>query len=796
MARSIAGAVLLVALAAAALPAPAETDIEQVIVAGEYRYARGRRSGVHVSFDQGRTWQARGGGLPRRMTYPFPETPDFAAVTHLAADPGNPRRLAATTATGLYLTTNGGLSWQEIAVEQVPFNTYFTSVALSPHDPAGMLLGTSFHGIFETTDGGATWWHLRPVIGFLTEQALFYEEVAGLSYDPAAARAMAVLAGFDGGVYYVADRSGEGESPTPLRRYPVPAAATIQLAYAPSDEGWDLQAGTIDARWRLTASGRWSPVDARAQELHGATPQPLAPQPVPPPPPTPESPQPPGASESRPPTEPSDSLQPGAPVSDSPAAAPVPDSRQRTPSDAPQAPAPAAGLQQTASPSDAPQPPAPAAGAPQPSESSQATAHASEPLPALPAPDPAPSQAPAARSPAPDALASDPPAPGTPAPEPSTPGATEQTTVAEPHLLPAPPPLPGDAAEWAPRPEAALRNGIYLNPYRAAQALPEYLEFLNRHGLNSVVIDFKTDDGALSYDSNLALAHATGAAGGPIKLERLITQAHAAGIYVIARLVVFKDRYLYNWQDHRLAIWDSELDAPWRHLVAGDDPGTRVQREYWVDPFAPEVWEYNVAVATELAARGVDEIQFDYIRFPSDGPVERSRHRHRRPGMSRIDAIESFLALARERLEVPISTDLFGFNSWYRAGNWLGQDIAVLSEYADIISPMFYPSHFPARFLDDRSYNERAYAIYEAGVRRAQRMVQDRSYIRPYVQAFLIGRELRMEEEEFTDYLTRQLDGNRAAAGSGFTLWNASNRYYMVTSPLQPYFDARGDEMP
>ncbi len=455
-------------------------------------------------------------------------------------------------------------------------------------------------------------------------------------------------------------------------------------------------------------------------------------------------------------------------------------------------------MQQTAPSSNTPQPPAPAAGAPQPSESSQAAAHASEPLPAPPAPDPALSQAPAAQSPAPDALASDPPAPDTPAPDTpaAEPGAAEQTTVAEPHLLPAPPPLPGDAAEWAPRAEAALRNGIYLNPYRAAQALPEYLEFLNRHGLNSVVIDFKTDDGALSYDSNLALAHATGAAGGPIRLERLITEAHAAGIYVIARLVVFKDRYLYDWQEHRLAIWDSELDAPWRHLVAGDDPGTRVQREYWVDPFAPEVWEYNVAVATELAARGVDEIQFDYVRFPSDGPVERSRHRHRRPGMSRIDAIESFLALARERLEVPISTDLFGFNSWYRAGNWLGQDIAVLSEYADIISPMFYPSHFPARFLDDRSYNERAYAIYEAGVRRAQRMVQGRSYIRPYVQAFLIGRELRMEEEEFTDYLTRQLDGNRAAAGSGFTLWNASNRYYMVTEPLQPYFDARGDEMP
>ena len=394
-----------------------------------------------------------------------------------------------------------------------------------------------------------------------------------------------------------------------------------------------------------------------------------------------------------------------------------------------------------------------------------------------------------AESAAADPTAANPPSPGA-APHGSQPALAD----GEPGWIPG----PGGMATAAPHTQAALRNGIYVRADRAAAALPEYLELLNRHGLDSLVIDFKTDSGSLSYDSDLPLARAMGAAPGPIKLDRLIADAHAAGIYVIARLVVFKDPYLYDWDNHRLAIWDGELDEPWRHLVpaGGDDPDAKVQREYWVDPFAPEAWQYNVDVAVELASRGVDEIQFDYIRFPSDGPVERARYRHRRPGQQRIDAIESLLALARERLEVPISTDLFGFNSWYRAGNFIGQDIDVLSEYADVISPMFYPSHFPGHFMTDRSYTERAYAIYATGVRRAQRLVRGRAHIRPYVQAFLIGRELRMEEDEYSRYLTRQLDGNRAAAGSGFTLWNASNRYYMVTEPLQPYFDTRGEETP
>ena len=802
--RRVAGAWLAAWLAAAlavqahAQETAADTQpaFEQILVAGEYRYARSRRAGVHVSFDQGHTWQARSTGLPHRVVYPFPDPPEFATVTSLAADPANPRRLAATTASAVFVSSNGAMAWQPVAIEQVHPHAYFTSVALSPHDPAGMLLGTSFHGVYETTDGGAHWHHLTPAIRFLTERNLFYEEVAGLSYDPAAPRAMVVLAGFDGGVFYVSNRFGEERrSGTGLLRYPVPAMATIQIGYAATGDGWELHAGTVDARWRLTADGTWSPIGAATPLRRGVPLQLPAPAPAP------------VAIEAAPAAEPPPET---APDSDSPrqpapdagqSAAPAADSGQSA------SPAAAAGSSGQSAPASGPSTPAAPAteapaqaapgghsGTPPPDPGAAKLPEFASSLPQAPPPGAAAGQTPAGQNPAQPTSAGQSTAHQAPATQPGATPPQPALAAGEPGWIPG----PGGIGTSAPLGRAALRNGIYVRSDRAAVALPEYLELLNRHGLDSLVIDFKTDIGSLSYDSDLPLARAMGAAPGPIKLDRLIAEAHAAGIYVIARLVVFKDPYLYDWDNHRLAIWDGELGEPWRHLVpaGGDDPDAMRQREYWVDPFAPEVWQYNVDVAVELAARGVDEIQFDYIRFPSDGPVERARYRHRRPGQQRIDAIESLLALARERLEVPISTDLFGFNSWYRAGNFIGQDIDVLSEYADVISPMFYPSHFPDHFLSDRSYTERAYAIYETGVRRAQRLVRGRAHIRPYVQAFLIGRELRMEEEEYSRYLTRQLDGNRAAAGSGFTLWNASNRYYMVTEPLQPYFDTRGEETP
>ena len=829
----LAAAAAVPAFAQQPAPAPAEfaaaePEWEQILVAGEYRYARSRRAGVFVSFDEGLTWQPRSAGLPHRVVYPFPDPPEYAAVTSLSADPNDPRRLAATSASGVYLTTNGGMAWQRVATDQVHPHAYFTSVALSPHEPAGMLLGTSFHGVYETTDGGANWHHLKRAIRFLTDRSLFYEEVAGLSYDPAAPRAMVVLAGFDGGIFYITDRFGE-ERDTPgtgLQRFTVPAMATIQLGYAPAGEAWELHAGTVDARWRLTDDGSWAPIGTAEAVRRGVPLQPQDPAPAPaavepaahtattPPDATeaaPDSAAAPAADAATRALVADGSGQPDPPATDTQEHAPTPATRQAHGAGQPGTPAAdsdqteaaahdhsvgsvpgiAAGLPQVPAPEcNPPAQPGDDGGAPQVATGNAAAEAAT-----------------ATASPTPSGAA------GQVAALPSHLGGTRPTAPdAHPcddeHMLAAGEPGwitgPEGIGAAAPLERAALRNGIYIRADRAVRALPEYLDLLARHGLDSIVIDFKTDDGRLTYDSELPLARAMGAAPGPIKLDRLIADAHAAGIYVIARLVVFKDPFLYDWDSHRLAIWDTEQAGPWRDLVpAADDSDSEdnsddkmVQREYWVDPFAPEVWQYNVAVAEELAARGVDEIQFDYIRFPSDGPTERATYRHRRPGMHRVDAIESFLALAREHLQVPISTDLFGFNSWYRAGNFIGQDIGVLAEYADVISPMFYPSHFPSHFLDDRGYTERAYAIYEAGVRRAQRMVRGKAYIRPYVQAFLIGRELRMEEEEFSRYLTRQLDGNRAAAGSGFTLWNASNRYYMVTEPLQPYFDTRGEETP
>jgi hypothetical protein len=327
--------------------------------------------------------------------------------------------------------------------------------------------------------------------------------------------------------------------------------------------------------------------------------------------------------------------------------------------------------------------------------------------------------------------------------------------------------------------------GIYVGaPDASADRIPGYLDYIDARGFNSIVVDLKDDYGRVTYDTALTAPRTVGAVEPMVDVRTLVEMAHRRDVYVIARIVLFKDRRLYRFDNYRLALWDRSVNGPWGVFRTVSDEETNqqtvVQVEHWVDPYSPEVWEYNLSIAEEAVSLGVDEIQFDYIRFPSDGATETLVSRYAPEGADRVQAIEAFLSEARSRMDVPIGIDVFGFNGWSRM-SYLGQDIRRLADYVDVISPMFYPSHFAGTFLPELTYFERSRVIYQDGTRRARLITgADGALIRPYVQAFLIGPELEYEEPDYLRYLEMQIEGAKAANSDGYTLWNSSGRYYML----------------
>jgi hypothetical protein len=368
-----------------------------------------------------------------------------------------------------------------------------------------------------------------------------------------------------------------------------------------------------------------------------------------------------------------------------------------------------------------------------------------------------------------------------------------------------------------PRPEAGQawdREGLYLPVNRAMESrtLEPYLDSIARRNLNMVVIDMKDDYGRLRFtplDPDIARR---GRVFRPLDIDAFLAEMKGRGIYTIARIVVFKDPVLAGREGGKYAIWDSltgkawagyydtrrrkttaqeqeaeQKNSPGIEILPAADPAYEILRTYyderWVDPYSEEVWDYTANIAVELCRRGFDEIQFDYIRFPTDGAnLANARYRWQDPGMDMESAIVSFLRHIRSRLAAPISIDIYGANGWYRTGARTGQEVELLSRYVDVICPMYYPSHFEQDFLSQNPPELRPYRIYYQGAQRTSHIARGRIIVRPYVQAFYLN--VSYDRSYYGPaYVRRQVEGVRDAGRGGLTYWNNSGRYDDIPLP-------------
>lgn len=333
---------------------------------------------------------------------------------------------------------------------------------------------------------------------------------------------------------------------------------------------------------------------------------------------------------------------------------------------------------------------------------------------------------------------------------------------------------------------------VYVSAYqcREKSGRDKFRKIIKDNGLNALVIDMKDDYGFLRYDTRDPLVMKKGRVTQyKIDLDKFVEEFKEDNVYLVARIVVFKDKNLSHYNGGECAVWDSKNNAPWVGVRNYDgEEGVEYYDENWVDPYSPFVWEYNVAIAKELASRGFDEIQFDYIRFPTDGlNMKNATYRAKSAGMTKESALISFLSYARENIDAPLGIDIYGANGWYRSGTRTGQDSEMLAEYVDVVGAMFYPSHFENSFMNCAPYADRPYRIYFYGTYRNTVMMRNRAIARPWVQAFKLG--VTYDRQYYgPEYIQREIFGVRDAASRGYMYWNNAGDY----SNLRP--DVKDDD--
>ena len=320
------------------------------------------------------------------------------------------------------------------------------------------------------------------------------------------------------------------------------------------------------------------------------------------------------------------------------------------------------------------------------------------------------------------------------------------------------------------RPQAV--RAAYLTYYGVGdrRIRERVLDLVAHTELNAVVIDVKGDRGLIPYRTEVPAALAAGAQGPVIikDFDAQLASFKAQGIYTIARIVVFKDPVLAG---HRrdLAIIDTRTGRPWldREKLA------------WVDPFREEVWNYAIAVAKEAAAKGFDEIQFDYVRFPTDGKLSAARYARPNNSTTRLPTIAAFLAKARRELGptgVFIAADLFGYTAFNANDTDIGQRIEELAPYVDYICPMVYPSGYHLGIPGYRNPVAHPYEIVRESVRLIrQRSQQATVRVRPWLQDF---RDYAYDRRIFgVGEIRAQIRGAAEGGSVGWMLWNPRNDY-------------------
>jgi hypothetical protein len=220
-------------------------------------------------------------------------------------------------------------------------------------------------------------------------------------------------------------------------------------------------------------------------------------------------------------------------------------------------------------------------------------------------------------------------------------------------------------------------KGLYITYYGLGSPThrAHVQDLLETTELNAIVMDIKGDRGYIPYTSTVQLAVDIGANPHPMIEDwaAWMQWFHDRNIYTIARIVTFKDEPLASAQPE-WAVLDAGTEAIWRDR----------ENLGWTDPMREEVWDYNIALAVEAAQKGFDEIQFDYVRFPSDGAIKQAMFANENSQENRIAAIKGFLAKAREALapyRVKLAVDVFGYTTWRQDDMGIGQQIEAMAPY-------------------------------------------------------------------------------------------------------------------
>lgn len=299
-----------------------------------------------------------------------------------------------------------------------------------------------------------------------------------------------------------------------------------------------------------------------------------------------------------------------------------------------------------------------------------------------------------------------------------------------------------------------LVKAVHVSGEAVEERLEEFLTMADETELNALMIDLKDETGGVLYASAVPLVAEMGAGKDMYDLGAVIREAAARDLYVIGRLVTFQDPIAARARPG-MAVVDEATGEPFES-----------RGQYFLDPTDTDARAYALDLAVEACELGLDELQFDYVRFPDHRPESVSFD----AGVTidiRAEAIRSFLREAVNALHplgCAVGVDVFGFVTTVQDDGGIGQNWEDITSVADVVSPMVYPSHYDPGWYGLPEPSARPGVVVDRALRDGLARMSRQLIVRPWLQDFAydpaqVRSQIEMAEE----------------MGMGWMLWNAAS---------------------
>ncbi len=318
-----------------------------------------------------------------------------------------------------------------------------------------------------------------------------------------------------------------------------------------------------------------------------------------------------------------------------------------------------------------------------------------------------------------------------------------------------------------------------------------FLDIADNTTVNSITIDIKTVSWKVNFDMDESFFKSIKPVSNNwIKdIAKIIEELHQKNVYVIWRIVVFKDMNLAERRKDLALKWTYNKEKIW----------TDHSWKKYLDPSSREVWDYNVAIASNAYEIWFDEINFDYVRFPSDWKV----HQIYAPftekisvwtgSVRNITALNNFSKYTSEKLKQKHPSIVLSADVFWLVTNWdlnsIGQSLIWFLKYFDYVGPMTYPSHYGKKFLGFTQPDNHPYEIMQDALLNTSMQIDkynlenpnekqlSQRQIRLWLQWFSCTR-CKWATPYFTQKFKKQTSWVTDAWWDSWWVWNANSNYY------------------